>query len=194
MPRYGYRAVVTTPPSSPSAGQRVEAADFPAEKDQPQMVEGLLAEQVEEEPDRSWRPVFRYQSRELLESDSIYCSPSVAATIMYGITKADDICELKDIPTVQLRNEALQDMLKNEALTQLDAEKKRLNEQLKEKKKELDTVNGLISSLNQQLGCAQGEVSFLRSDHLGLKEEVERLMKENSDLKAEKDQEIADAE
>ncbi|KAM7482112.1 hypothetical protein LguiB_006695 [Lonicera macranthoides] len=131
-PRYGYRAVVTTSSSSPSAGPRMEAADLPAEKDQPQRVEGQAAEQVEEEPDRSWRHAFRYQGHELLESDSIYRFPSVAATIMLAAQK---FMMLDDRMAVMSKNQ-------NEALTHLDLEKKRLNEQLKEKKKELNTANG----------------------------------------------------
>ncbi|KAM7530421.1 hypothetical protein LguiB_033831 [Lonicera macranthoides] len=103
---------------------------------------------------------------------------------LYKDIKASDLAELKDLLTIQLRNEALQDMLKkfmvlddrrvilnrtqNDALKRLEDEKNQLAEQLKIKKKGLGTANGLVSSLNQQLGNAQKEVTTLRSgnEHL----------------------------
>ena len=47
-----------------------------------------------------------------MESDSLYQSPSVAAAIMYGTAKASDVAEHAQTPSLQLRNEALQDFLK----------------------------------------------------------------------------------
>lgn len=47
-----------------------------------------------------------------MKSDSIYSSPPVAATIMYKVTKASDMAEHAQVPSLQLRNESLQDFIK----------------------------------------------------------------------------------
>ena len=48
----------------------------------------------------------------LRESDSLYRSPSIAAVMMYGMIKADDVAEHAKTPSLQFKNEALQDFLK----------------------------------------------------------------------------------
>ena len=66
----------------------------------------------DEEPDKEWRSVFNYQSRTLRESDSLYRSPSVVASLKYVMVKAENMAEHAKTPSLQLRNEALEDFLK----------------------------------------------------------------------------------
>ena len=106
--RYGFRK------DAPATAEKVVDEPQPKEATAERSEEVVRPTEVLEDgsPDTVWRPVFKYGGWELMESDSLYKSPSVAAAMMYGLAKANDIAEHAQTPSLQLRNEALQDFLK----------------------------------------------------------------------------------
>lgn len=95
--RYGFRKDLIKSPSPPHVAEKL--ADDGAQARE--VIADLTVEEVrpadvgniDDELPTIWRPSFRYKGNEMMESDSIYSSTLVAATIMYGVKKASNMAE-----------------------------------------------------------------------------------------------------